>query len=659
MGEVSIKKNTVAEKASDIISVFLMLALVLITFFVYKIFITGNNKEYLSATLELLKMINSFLAIISVISCSILYKKTKKNTVFTLILVYIGLAIGIITDQFDYFTFISNEFYISDYIMISTSILRMLILYTILFPKSKLYKFIKENRGFSLIFVVIYSFIVGIIEKYLRGTILNIPDSVFVYYNVFLFISYYIIAIRLIFISLKEKSVIVGCFSVSLALLGIKAIYAIYVHTGLYFDIMLTSILITYISFISVIIGTVIELYLLYEESKILNEELQKFYNLAHYNSHTYMFICDNKFNVSYMNNKIKEGFSNDISNEKFRELILEIEDVKEKIPEILRELKRTGMWRGILTDVKKDEIIDCFIQLIHSDENIDKNEILVTYVDITERIKLETELNFHKINDIKKSEFISVLSHELKTPLNVFYSTVQLLEKTRKVNEEKFSKVYDKYSSSLKVNSKRMLRIINNIVDTTRIDTGEFRADFGNYEIVSLVEDVAMSTVYFAKSKNISIEFDTNVEEHYIKCGPSMIEKIVLNLISNSIKYTKYSKYGGIIKIDIILEEKWIKILFEDNGIGIPLEMKDKIFDRFLRLDNSLRRLNEGTGIGLSIVKSMVEVHGGSISVNSILNQGSVFEVKLPNTLLDNSIMNIYKFNEANTEIELSDIYN
>ena len=97
MGEVSIKKNTVAEKASDIISVFLMLALVLITFFVYKIFITGNNKEYLSATLELLKMINSFLAIISVISCSILYKKTKKNTVFTLILVYIGLAIGIIT----------------------------------------------------------------------------------------------------------------------------------------------------------------------------------------------------------------------------------------------------------------------------------------------------------------------------------------------------------------------------------------------------------------------------------------------------------------------------------------------------------------------------------------------------------------------------------
>ena len=139
------------------------------------------------------------------------------------------------------------------------------------------------------------------------------------------------------------------------------------------------------------------------------------------------------------------------------------------------------------------------------------------------------------------------------------------------------------------------MIRLINNIVDTTKIDTGIISPNFGNYEIVSFIENIVISTVSFLKFKNITIEFDTNVEEHYIKCDPNMIEKVVLNLLSNSIKYTKYSKYGGIIKIDIILEEKWIKILFEDNGIGIPLEMKDKIFDRFLRLDNSLRRLNEG----------------------------------------------------------------
>ena len=420
----------------------------------------------------------------------------------------------------------------------------------------------------------------------------------------------------------------------------------------------LISALLTYIAFFTIIIGCVIEFHSLYVRSSILNQELRKFYNLANFNSHNYIFICDRDFNISYMNNKIKEYYKFNVTNESFKETLLKVNDVKNNINEIMRVLDKEGTWRGILKGNEGNSIFDCFIQLIHSEENNDKNEILVTYIDITDRIELETELNLHKINDIKRSEFISVLSHELKTPLNIFYSTIQLLEKTRRVNKEEFSKVYAKYSNSLKVNSKRMLRLINNIVDTTRIDTGEFRADFGNYEIVSLVEDIAMSTVAFAESKNISIEFDTNVEEHYIKCDPNMIEKIVLNLLSNSIKYTKYSKYGGIIKVDIIVEDKWIKILFEDNGIGIPIEMQDKIFDRFLRLDNSLRRLNEGSGIGLSIVKSMVEVHGGSISVNSVLNQGSVFEVKLPDVLIDNVPMNVYKFNENNTEVELSDIY-
>lgn len=214
---------------------------------------------------------------------------------------------------------------------------------------------------------------------------------------------------------------------------------------------------------------------------------------------------------------------------------------------------------------------------------------------------------------------------------------------------------IYDKYSNSLKLNSKRMLRLVNNIVDSTRIDTGEFKAEFGNYEIVSIVENIVISTVPFAQSKNISIEFDTNVEEHYIKCDPAMIEKIVLNLVSNAIKYTKNK---GSIKVYIILKNDTFEISFEDNGIGIPYKLKDKIFDRFSRVDSSLKRVNEGSGIGLSIVKAMVEVHDGSISVNSIINKGSIFEVKLPNILIEDSPMIIYEFNKANTELELSDIY-
>ena len=79
------------------------------------------------------------------------------------------------------------------------------------------------------------------------------------------------------------------------------------------------------------------------------------------------------------------------------------------------------------------------------------------------------------------------------------------------------------------------MIRLINNIVDTTKIDTGIISPNFGNYEIVSFIENIVISTVSFLKFKNITIEFDTNVEEHYIKCDPNMIEKVVLNLLSNS----------------------------------------------------------------------------------------------------------------------------
>ena len=133
------------------------------------------------------------------------------------------------------------------------------------------------------------------------------------------------------------------------------------------------------------------------------------------------------------------------------------------------------------------------------------------------------------------------------------------------------------------------------------------------------------------------------------------MIEKIVLNLVSNSIKYTKNQ---GHIKVDVVLQDDVLEIFFEDTGIGIPEELKDKIFDRFSRVDSSLKRVNEGSGIGLSIVKSMVEVHNGSISVESKLNRGSVFEVKLPNVLIEDSPMIVYEFNKSNTELELSDIY-
>ena len=310
-------------------------------------------------------------------------------------------------------------------------------------------------------------------------------------------------------------------------------------------------------------------------------------------------------------------------------------------------------MWRGILTDVKKDEIIDCFIQLIHSDKG--ENQILVSYINISNNIRLESEIQAHKLNDIKKAEFISTLSHELKTPLNIFASSVQLLDSFSDGDKEEFVYKYKKHSPYLALNCKRMLRLINNIIDLTKIDVGMIKPNFGNYEIVSLIEEIALSIIPYGMSKNIDIEFDTNVEEHYIKCDPNMIEKIVLNLLSNAIKY---SKNNGYIKINLILESDIIRFIVSDNGIGIDEKIKGKIFDRFSRGDNSLNRLNEGSGVGLSIVKSMIDIHNGNVTVESVLGKGSTFEVQLPNIKIEDELEEIYEYNRGKTVLELSDIY-
>ena len=648
-----LEEDIIKKQTRKILKYIFAIGVVVMSIFIVRIFWVYDDKEYINSSVIFVRQVNALISVTAIASCLILYKKTKDSIVFTLLLVYVGLSIASITGQLDYYTFLENEFRVSNYISITTSFLRAILLFTAVRPNSKLHKLLNRYKVQSFIFVVIYSIISWEIEKrkFIGGIFSS--EAIFVSYNLLISIVYVIVALKLLLIGIKEAKILLGTFSISLFLIAIKVFYIIYGVKYNSLNMKLTSSLLTYLAFIIVIIGSIIELYLLYKESDYLNKELRKFYNLANNNKHSYIFICDKNYNVSFMNEKIREDYGYKMDNEEFKEQLLKI-NLPEEIKEIIsKELVDKSNWRGILKTLKKDSIVDCSIQLLKSEE--EESQILVSYIDMSETIKLQSEIEAHKINDVKRSEFISTLSHELKTPLNIFYSIIQLLDKTEAIGIKEFKEAYDKYSGSLKLNSKRMLRLINNIVDSTRIDTGDLKAEFGNYEVVSIVEDIVMSIVPFAQSKNISVEFDTNIEEHFIKCDPVMIEKIVLNLVSNSIKYTKGK---GSIKVDLMLKDDILEMDFKDTGIGIPYELKDKIFHRFSRVDSSLRRSNEGSGIGLNIVKSMIEVHNGSISVDSVLNEGSVFKVKLPNVLIEDSPIIIYEFNKANTELELSDIY-
>ncbi len=296
---------------------------------------------------------------------------------------------------------------------------------------------------------------------------------------------------------------------------------------------------------------------------------------------------------------------------------------------------------------------------------------IILSARDITKRIEDEKamkkneekvrQLNYEIEYDRFRTDFFVNISHELRTPINVILGTLQLMD--LKFNDlfnanEKKNRVYLK---TMKQNCYRLVRLINNLIDVTKIDAGYFEIHLSNCNIVSVIEEITLSVAGYVENNGISLLFDTEMEEKIIVCDKDKIERIMLNLISNAIKFTKPK---GSILVNIFERKSNVVISVKDTGIGIPKEKQELIFDRFIQVDKSLTRNNEGSGIGLSLVKTLVEMHGGKIFLESQINIGSEFSFELPikqlpdsevacmsNNFNDNS--NIEKIN-----IEFSDIY-
>ena len=264
---------------------------------------------------------------------------------------------------------------------------------------------------------------------------------------------------------------------------------------------------------------------------------------------------------------------------------------------------------------------------------------------------------------DKLKSQFFSNLSHEFKTPINVIYSSVQLIESFQSTLDNKEFK--NKTLQNIKIlrqNCYRLMKIVDNTIDVTRYDTGHFKMNPYKADIISVIENICLSVAKYTEQKGVTIIFDTEVEEKIICCDPYMIERIVLNLISNSLKFTDAS---GFIYINIYDREDKVIFSIRDTGIGIPEDKLSIIFDRFRQVDTSLNRNHEGSGLGLSIVRALVEAHKGNITVNSKLGMGTEFVIELPaNVFYENGNENNKSLfnNDSHTiqkiEIEFSDIY-
>ncbi|MBP2020921.1 signal transduction histidine kinase [Clostridium punense] len=275
----------------------------------------------------------------------------------------------------------------------------------------------------------------------------------------------------------------------------------------------------------------------------------------------------------------------------------------------------------------------------------------------INENNKLMEEvLQYDKL----KTEFFANISHELRTPINVIFSALQLMEIDIQQNTQHNNSMFIKYKDTIKQNIYRLIRLVNNLIDITKIDSGFFEVNLQNHNIVSVVEDITLSVAQYIENKSIELTFDTEIEERITGCDPYAFERIMLNLLSNAVKFTPA---GGKIEVNLFDKKDRILITVSDTGQGIPEEKLEVIFDRFRQATDFNTRNHEGSGIGLALVKELVKLHGGSISVKSKYGLGTTFIIEIPIKIIEDSspieLLNTIGENHIEKiNMEFSDIY-
>ncbi|MBU3103829.1 ligand-binding sensor domain-containing protein [Clostridium gasigenes] len=241
-----------------------------------------------------------------------------------------------------------------------------------------------------------------------------------------------------------------------------------------------------------------------------------------------------------------------------------------------------------------------------------------------------ENELLYAKLirTERYKNNYFVNLSHELRTPLNVILSTQQLITNLNTNNKPISKGKLDYYMLTLNRNSNRLLNLINNIIDTSKIESGAYRLNIKKVDIVYLVEEAVLSMKDFVEDKGIGLIIDPEMEEKIIDCDDSEIEKCVINLIANA---TKFTPDGGEIKVEILDLGDMVKIIVKDTGIGIEKKYHESIFNRFDQVYDKISEEHGGSGLGLTLTKQLVNLHNGQISVESICGEGSTFIIILP----------------------------
>ena len=236
------------------------------------------------------------------------------------------------------------------------------------------------------------------------------------------------------------------------------------------------------------------------------------------------------------------------------------------------------------------------------------------------EMTRFEAE-KLHEVDEMK-SRFFANISHEFRTPLTLILNPAKdVLESTKELKTKQSV-------SLIRRNAGRLLRLVNQLLDISKLESGNMKLKAAPRNVVPSLKGLVLSFTSYAERKRITLNFNSSEDEIIVYVDMDKFEKIITNILSNAFKFTPER---GLIAVNLIKGNRYLDIKISDTGIGIPSDRIEKIFDRFYQVDGSHTREHEGTGIGLSLTKELVELHKGKIEVESEPGKGSTFIISFP----------------------------
>lgn len=388
------------------------------------------------------------------------------------------------------------------------------------------------------------------------------------------------------------------------------------------------------------------------KETEIINiyKELRQLIDKAN----APIFGVDKNGNVNEWNESAENitGFSKDevLGHSLVQEFITD--DFKESVQEVISDAllgKETMNYEFPLYTKENKRLIILLNLSTRRDIQGKINGALGIGQDITELDTIRTDLDNERSNLVKrvnertaelslsnaklakaakmKDEFLANMSHELRTPLNSILGLSEALQ------EEVYGSLNPKQVKSLhniESSGKHLLSLINEILDLAKIEAGKIELEYGKISFDNLIQSSLVFIKQTAFKKRLKVTSSTSSAIEHFSADEKRMKQILVNLLSNAVKFTPE---GGEVSIEVIVneEDKIIDFIIKDTGIGISPANLEQLFQAFVQIDSKLSREYEGTGLGLVLVKNLVELHNGAISVESEVNKGSCFTVSIP----------------------------